>query len=177
MWILLLSLALLLLPAQGTPQTSSTTVAGSSSPALLSPEQIGKLLPATVYFRGQTAPLQLRNAAAGRYPDGGVVWASLVDTSGYSTSVRERYQFYLVTEAPLLIGAKVLLAGAYGAGFLEDGTFVIMDVGGHDVLLSRTERDENMHRPRPLQLVAGASPEELRLYLGRSFVLLKRVAR
>ncbi len=108
-----------------------------------------------MYFRGQTAPLQLRNAGAVRFPDNAVLFASLVDTSGYSTSVRERYQFYLVTEVPLRVGEKSLPAGAYGAGFLEDGTFVVMDIGGHDLLLSRTTRDENMQRPRPLQLVTG----------------------
>jgi len=183
--ILLLSLALLL-PSLALAQSSPTsapapvapaTSATSAAIALLSPEQVAKLLPPSVYFRGQTAPLQLRNAAAARFPDGAILFASLVDTSGYSTSVRERYQFYFVTEAPLTVGDKTLAPGAYGAGFLEDGAFVVMDIGGHDVLLSRIERDDGLHRPRPLQLEAGTTPQELRLYLGRSFVTLTRVPR
>lgn len=175
MYSLLLALALLLpsaLAAQSspTPPASATT----TSPVLLSPEQVVKLIPPSVFFRGQTAPLQLRNAAAARFPDGAILFASLVDTSGYSTSVRERYQFYLVTEAPIAAGDKTLAPGAYGAGFLEDGTFVVMDIGGHDVLLSRTQRDDGLRRPRPLQLEAGSTPQELCLYLGRSFVTLTR---
>lgn len=173
---LLLALALLLSPFT-IAQTAPTAASGGSTGAatsLLSPEEVHKLLPSSVYFRGQTAPLQLRNAAAARFSDNAVLFASLVDTSGYSTSVRERYQFYLVTEVPLTVAEKPLPAGAYGAGFLEDGTFVVMDLGGHDLLLSRTTHDDNMHRPRPLQLVAGATPQELRLYLGRSFVPLTR---
>lgn len=177
-----LSLALaLLLPyapaTQSTPAPTPSAATTSTAAALLSPDQVAKLLPPSVYFRGQTAPLQLRNAAAARFPDGAVLFASLVDTSGYSTSVRERYQFYLVTEAPLTVAGKTLPPGAYGAGFLEDGTFVVMDIGGHDVLLSRTQRDDALHRPRPLQLETGTSPQELRLYLGRSFVALARAPR
>jgi hypothetical protein len=156
-----------------TPVTSPA----SATVGLLSADELPKLLPPSVFFHGQTAPLQLRNAAAVRFPDGSVLFASLVDTSGYSTSVRERYQFYLLTEMPLTIGGKPLAAGAYGAGFLEDGTFVVMDVGGHDVLLARTERDDTMQRPRPLQMVMGAKPDDLRLYLGRSFATLSRTGR
>lgn len=173
---LLLTLALLL-PSpitQSSPSSSPAPSPTATALALLSPEQVAKLLPPSVFFRGQTAPLQLRNAAAARFADGAILFASLVDTSGYSTSVRERYQFYLVTEAPLTIADKTLAPGAYGAGFLEDGAFVVMDIGGHDVLLSRTQRDDALHRPRPLQLEAGTTAEELRLYLGRSFVTLTR---
>ena len=141
------------------------------------PDQLTRLLPPSVFFREQTAPLQLRNAAAFRFHDGAILFASLVDTSGYSTSVRERYQFYFLSEVPVTIAGKSLPAGAYGAGFLEDGTFVVMDVGGHDVLLSRTERDDAMHRPRPLQMIVGSKPEDLRLYLGRNFVSLTRETR
>ena len=178
MSILLLSIALLLPPSPAAPQSApAPIVSGTAAPALLAPEEVNKLLPPSVFFRGQTAPLQLRNAAAARFSDGAILFASLVDTSGYSTSVRERYQFYLVTEVPLTLGEKSLPAGAYGAGFLEDGTFAIMDIGGHDVLLARTEHDETMHRPRPLQLVSGSTPGELRLYLGRSYASLKRAPR
>lgn len=181
MSILLVSLALALSAppaAQATPQPAPAASSGAAGrAALLSPEQVDKLLPSSVFFRGQTAPLQLRNAAAARFPDGAILFASLVDTSGYSTGVRERYQLYLVTEAALSVGKKALAPGAYGAGFLEDGSFVIMDIGGHDVLLSRTQHDDAMNRPRPLQLLAGSAPQELRLYLGRSFVVLRRGSR
>src|ERR1700712_2218151 len=123
-------------------QTSTAASTAAAAPILLPPDQVEKLLPPSVYFKGQSAPLQLRNAAAARFADGPVLFASLVDTSGYSSSVRERYQFYLVTETPLTIAEHTLPPGAYGAGFLEDGSFVVMDIGGHDVLLSRTQRDD-----------------------------------
>src|SRR3981081_415159 len=60
-----------------------------------------KLLPETVFFRGQVAPTQLRNSGGVRFADDLYMLVALVDNSGYSTSVREKYQAYLLTEAPL----------------------------------------------------------------------------
>ena len=137
---------------------------------VLSADEVAKLLPPAVYFKGQSAPLQLRNAGAVRFSDGAAFFASLVDTSGYSTSVREKYQFYLVTEFPMRVGDHDLPPGAYGAGFLNDGTFVVMDLGAHDLFTGKVQTDAAMRRPRPLQIVA--DHEEYRLYLGRQFVPL-----
>ncbi len=149
-------------------QMSAAPIAPALGTGILPQAQVDRLLPATVYFQGQSAPLQLRNATAYRAPDGGIFWLSLVDTSGYSTGVRERYQFYLVTERALTLGTANLAAGAYGGGFLSDGTALLMDLGGHDVAKTAVTNDAGFKRPRPLQLVqVGAS---LRLYLGRQYV-------
>ncbi len=155
-------------PVIASAQMSAAPVPPQLKTGLLGADDIQKLLPPTVYFKGQSAPLQLRNAAALRFADGAAMFASLVDTSGYSTAVREKYQFYLVTEFPLTINGKQLAAGAYGAGFLSDGTFVVMDIGGHDLLTGSTTTDPEMRRPRPLQMVAAGA--DLRLYLGRQYV-------
>ncbi len=152
-------------PARGSgPQTASTVPAGTP----YSPAQLQTLLPSTVYFGGRTAPLQLRNAAGMSLAGGGIVWAALVDTSGYASSVQERYQFYLVTESPLEIGGAHLTAGAYGGGFVGE-RFAIMDLGGHDVAEGSTMRDSALPRPRPLQLIPEA-PDAVKLYLGRRWV-------
>lgn len=149
-------------------QMNASPAAVKLSTGVLPQAQVDRLLPATVYFQGQSAPLQLRNAAAYRAPGGGIVWMSLVDTSGYSTGVRERYQFYLVTEQPLTVGTASLPAGAYGGGFLSDGTALLMDLGGHDLAKTTVTNDEGLKRPRPLQLVQADGA--LRLYLGRQYV-------
>ncbi len=152
--------------------TGAQMASGPLPPALatgvLPAEQVDKLLPPSVYFKGQSAPLQLRNAAGLRSPSGAVAWMSLVDTSGYSTGVRERYQFYLVTEAPLQFGDAVLPAGAYGAGFLADGKAVILDLGAHEIAHTPLVTDSSMRRPRPLQLEVNGSA--YRLYLGKQYV-------
>ncbi len=149
-------------------QMASTPSPPTSGPGLLLGERIEQLLPPSVYFKGQSAPLQLRNAAGFRSPSGAIAWMALVDTSGYSTGVRERYQFYLVTEAPLQFGGAVLPAGAYGAGYLADGTAVILDLGAREIARTPLVTDASMRRPRPLQL-QGDGPA-YRLYLGKQYV-------
>jgi hypothetical protein len=92
-----------------------------------------KLFPERVYFRGQTAPAQLRNTGGVHFADDLYVLAGLVDSSGYSTGIREKYQAYLLNEVTLEIGGQTLKPGAYGIGFLTGGKFVVMDLGANDL--------------------------------------------
>lgn len=128
------------------------------------------LLPMSVWFSGQSAPLQLRNTAGYRDSAGHYTWAGLVDTSGYSTGVREKYQFYLVTERPLTAGSLQVAPGVYGGGFLADNTFVLLDVSGKEIGRTPVTVDPGMRRPRPLQMTDENG--SLRLYLGRQYVSL-----
>ena len=137
---------------------------------VLSAQEVESTFPATVYYLGKTAPLQLRNAAAVRFGPQAIFFAGLVDTSGYASGVQEVYQMYLVLEQPTQFGSATLPAGAYGAGFVKDH-FVVMDLGGHTVAEGPTSADEHVARPRPLQIVQ-ASGGTVQLYLGRRFVVL-----
>ncbi len=131
------------------------------------------MLPATVYFQGQSATLQMRNSGGVIFAGGAPLWVALVDSSGYSTSVQERYQFYLVTEGPLRVGNASLPAGAYGGGFLGDH-FLLMDIGGHTIAQGPAQLDQALARPRPLQILAD-SANSVKLYLGRHWVLLQAI--
>ena len=74
------------------------------SDSVLKPADVQKLLPASVFYRGQSATTQLRNSAGVKLADGLYVLATLVDTSGYSTGVAAKYQAYFITEVPLKVG-------------------------------------------------------------------------
>ena len=78
-----------------------------------------KIFPDRVFFRGQSAPVQLRNTGGVHFADDLYVLAGLVDSSGYSTSIREKYQAYLINEVTLEMGGQTLKPGAYGFGFLS----------------------------------------------------------
>lgn len=141
--------------------------AGTATVQVLEPKEVESTFPPSVYYRGKTAPIQMRNAAAVRSGKG-VFFAGLVDTSGYSSSIQETYQMYLLLEQPTRLGSVTLPAGAYGAGFV--GTqFVVMDLGGRKLAEGATQLDEHLTRPRPLQIVQ-PSATETRLYLGRRWV-------
>lgn len=131
-----------------------------------------KLLPQTVYYKGQTAPVQGRNSAGVKFSDGYYVLAALVDNSGYSSDVAAKYQGYFIAEVPLKVGGQELPAGIYGIGFVGD-KFVVTDVGGHDVLSAGIQTDAGMKRPVPLQ-VTQDSGGGYRLYGGKKYVVFSR---
>ena len=133
-----------------------------------------KLMPETVFFRGQTAPVQLRNSAGVRFSDDLYTLAAIVDSSGYSSGIREKYQGYLITEVALDFGGQTVQPGAYGFGFLSGGKFVVMDLGAHDVFQGASQRDGDLKRPVPLQIAAAAANGTYRLYAGRDFVEFHR---
>ena len=133
-----------------------------------------RLIPETVFFRGQTAPTQRRNSGGVHFGDGAYVLAAMVDSSGYSSGIKERYQAYLLAEVALEIGGQSLAAGTYGFGFINGGKFVVMDLGAHDVLQISSQHDAELKRPVPMQVVASASSDEYRLYAGRDYVEFRR---
>ena len=160
-----LFLLLLLSPLMGTMSAQTA----NQQTGVLNPTQIQALFPAAVYFSGQMATVQLRNAGGVRWSEGKQTLFGMVDASGYSTGMRERYQFYILSDVPVNIGGKRLPAGAYGAGFLADKGFEVMDLGGTEIFHAAVQRDAAMQRPRPLQVTAAGS-EHYRLYLGRDYV-------
>src|SRR5215469_13573370 len=141
---------------------------GKKAPGVLTRDQAGAILPATVFFRGQSATIQARNSAGVRASDGKLVLAAMVDTSGYSSGIAQTYQAYLITELPLQIGAHKLAPGAYGFGFIEGNRMVVMDLGGNHLFEAPTTHDDKVSRPTPLQIIAEGPA--YRLYLGRNFV-------
>jgi hypothetical protein len=97
----------------------------------------------------------------------------LVDTSGYSSSIQEKYQGYLLSEVPLDFAGHRLPAGAYGIGFVGDH-FEVMDIGNHDLLQVAATHDQAMTRPMPLQILAGSSSATYKLCFGRNCVEFHR---
>ncbi|WP_433966345.1 hypothetical protein [Tunturiibacter gelidiferens] len=95
---------------------------------------------------------------------------ALVDTAGYSSSVQEKYQAYLITEESIDIEGHRLQPGAYGCGFVAGNTFVVMDIGGHDLLSVHSAKDVTLRRPTPLQILPGPYTTRYRLYIGRDYV-------
>lgn len=172
-----LSSALLVLSvgiAMAQAQSGTSSTAGKE--AILHAADVGgKLLPEKVFFRGQSAPVQARNSAGVRYGDDFLVMAALVDSSGYSSGLKEKYQGYLINEVPITIGGQTLKPGAYGFGFVDGDKFVVMDVGANDVFQVSSTKDAEMKRPVPLQIVAGSSTGKYRLYKGRDYVEFSRV--
>ena len=173
--VALLACLLLIVCGMAYAQGQKAAEAAPAKEAVLKAADVTpKIFPDKVFFRGQTATTQLRNAGGVRYGDGFYVLTALVDSSGYSTGLREKYQGYLINEVAIEVGGQTLKPGAYGFGFLEGNKFVIMDLGANDVLQVTSTKDSDIKHPVPLQVLSTADAGEYRLYKGRDFVEFHR---
>jgi hypothetical protein len=149
----------------------SSAWAQQSKPAgVLGAAEVKTIVPATYFYRGQSATVQMRNAAGIRTKDQKYVLAALVDTSGYSTDVAEKYQGLFITEVKVKVGGSELAPGQYGFGFVGD-KFVVTDVGANDVSSVSSKVDDNLKRPVPLKISQEGG--ENRLYHGKKYVTLQ----
>jgi hypothetical protein len=137
---------------------------------ILTGDQVRKLAPSTYFFAGQSAAVQLRNTAGFKNSAGKIVLAGLVDTSGYSTAIQEKYQGFLITETKLSLDGAALEPGEYGFGF-ADGKFIVMNVASIDVFSIASQNDDQLKHPVPLKFEKDGAA--YRLYAGRKYVVLK----
>lgn len=147
-----------------------TLVAAQDRAVILAGPDLSRVTPPGFYFQGLSAPTQMRNSAALRIGKSRHVIAGLVDTSGYSADVREKYQGFFITDSDISIDGNALKSGAYGFGFSSDGKFNIMDLAGNQILSASTAKDAALKRPRPLMM--SVDGERVRLYSGRDYVLI-----
>ncbi len=162
-WLKHLSVALALLAIAG-------FAAAQESTKVLTGAELTRVVPSGFYFQGLSAPTQMRNSAAVRFGKDRFVIAGLVDTSGYSADVREKYVGFLITDSAITLNGESLPAGAYGFGFATEGKMTVMDLAGKDLLSVAIENDKSMRRPRPLMM--SADPGGVRLYNGRNYVVI-----
>ena len=153
--------------------TAPLLLRSQGADTVLKPADLQKLLPASVYYKGQSATTQLRNSGGVKFADGYYVLSTLVDTSGYSTDIQAKYSAYFIAEVPIKVGGQNLPAGVYGVGFVADNKFVVTDVGAHDLLTVSSGDDAGMKRPTPLQVTADPAGG-FRLYSGRRYVVFSR---
>jgi hypothetical protein len=169
------SAVLLAIPFQlALPGSSFAQTEPKKDAILKSSDITPKIFPETVFYRGKVAPVQMRNSAGIHFADDFYVLAGLVDNSGYATSVKEKYQGYFLAEVPIEINGQSLKPGSYGIGFLSGSKFVVTDLGANNVLEIAGQRDTELKRATPLQVLAAPEAGAFRLYLGRDFVTIKR---
>jgi hypothetical protein len=148
----------------------TSALAQKASQHLLSGDELKNLVPAEFFFRGQKAPTQLRNATGFQTSDGKITFAALVDVSGYSSAIQQKYQGMLVTESKLNIGGTELAPGAYGFGFAGDKV-VVMNVASDDLLSVPSQTDAELKHAVPLKLVEDGAG--YKLYAGKKWVAVK----
>src|SRR5881394_1439466 len=102
----------------------ASAAAQQASKHVLNAEELKKAVPSEYFFGGQKAPVQVRNSVGFQLADGKMTLAALVDASGYSTAIQQKYQGMLITETKLNVGGSSLPPGQYGFGFTADNKFM-----------------------------------------------------
>jgi hypothetical protein len=126
------------------------------------------------YLEGNAIPTQKRNTVMLKGADGKRLVFSLLDTTGYSTEIQQKYLGMLIVERPVTLGTAKVGAGAYGFGLKKPqppegpGTLFVYDVGGAKVAEAAASHDGEIARPVPLQVVT--KDGKSRLYVGRHSV-------
>jgi hypothetical protein len=148
----------------------TSALAQKSAPHSLTSEELKKIAPTEFFFAEQKAPTQLRNSAGFQLANGKITFGALVDTSGYSSAIQQKYQGLLITESKLNIGGSELPPGEYGFGFAAD-KFVVMNVANEDLLSATYQTDAELKRPVPLKIVEDGPG--YKIYAGRKWVAVK----
>ena len=150
--------------------STALVVSAQDRGVVLAGAELTRVVPPGFYFQGQSAPTQARNSAAARFGKTRYVVAGMVDTSGYSSDVRAKYEGFLITDSAITLNGTDLAVGAYGFGFSNDGKLNVMDLGGEQILSVSTTNDKGLRRPRPLMM--SKSGNDIRLYSGREYVVV-----
>lgn len=168
-WLILLAVTLVAWPNVARAQRTFVQVTG---------RDFDKAVPKDFYLEGNAIPVQARNAAL-LTTEGARVLFALIDTTGYSSQIQQKYMGMLISETSFSLCGKSVHVGSYGFGLEKppetsamDAKFFLYDQAGSKVLGCFSKKDSNISPPKPLQAVISQGTPA-RLYLGRYWLELK----
>ncbi len=143
------------------------------------PQAAAGAIPKDFYLEGNAIPVEKLNSDLAITPEGKQMIFGLLDTSGYSSQVQEKYAGMLITEGGLELCGRRVGTGSYGFGLKSpappskaNGYFTLYNQAGTRVAGCVAKQDLKLRAPRPLQIVPGAG-DAARLYLGRYWVEIR----
>jgi len=136
-------------------------------------------IPNDFYLEGNRIPVEKRNAALLKTPAGARLVLGLIDTTGYSSQIKQKYVGMLITEGTLSVCDVSLSVGSYGFGLEKpaatssaDAKFFLYNQAGEKVGDCAAKKDNALKQPKPLNAVL-SKEGGARLYLGRYYLELK----
>jgi len=119
-------------------------------------------VPKDFYLEGNAIPVEKRNTVLLNTPSGARVLVGLIDTTGYSSQIQEKYIGMLIVEAPITACSIDLPVGSYGFGLVKpapqsqgSANFLVYDQAGKQLGSCSVEADKALKQPRPLQVTTG----------------------
>lgn len=119
-------------------------------------------MPKDFYLEGNAVPAEKRNAAMLKSPAGARLLFALLDTTGYSSQIKQKYIGMVITEGSISVCGKKVGIGSYGFGLdkpaatsKDDAKFHLYNQAGAEVASCAAALDSTMKMARPLQVNAG----------------------
>ncbi|MEJ2006719.1 MAG: hypothetical protein P8Z30_00945 [Acidobacteriota bacterium] len=143
-------------------------------------QAFNKILPKDFVLEENAIPTQKRNSVLVSTPSGSRLVVGLLDTSGYSSQVQEKYLGMMINEGSLNVCGHSVAIGSYGFGLKKSpgaaegqaSQFILYNQNGQKVTECSAGWDAKIKSPRPLKVVVEGG-STARLYLGRNWVELK----
>ena len=83
---------------------------------LVSGQAFDSAVPKDFYLEGNAIPTQKRNAALLKTPAGARVLFALIDTTGYSSQIQQKYEGMIINEGKVTLCGHAIGVGSYGFG-------------------------------------------------------------
>jgi hypothetical protein len=138
-----------------------------------------KAVPGDFYLEGNRIPVEKRNAALLKNGKGARVVVGLIDTTGYSSQIKQKYTGMVITETSISVCGTALGVGSYGFGLDRpaatsnaDATFKIYNQAGEKLGECAAKKDDSIKAPKPLA-VATEKMGPAKLELGKYVVEIK----
>jgi hypothetical protein len=149
--------------------------------AIVTGKEFDKGMPKDFYVEGNSIPTEKRNAAMLKNANGRQTIFAILDTSGYSSAVQEKYKGMLISAAHVTVCGHGVSIGSYAFGLKNpEGAqgesaksiqFILYNQGGDKLWDCAAERDEALKQPTPLEAVSKA--DAVRIYFGRHWIEVK----
>jgi hypothetical protein len=114
-------------------------------------------MPKDFYLEGNRIPTEPRNAALLKSSSAPRVLFALLDTTGYSSQIKQKYIGMAITEGRISICGNTVDVGSYGFGLdkpaansKDDAKFHLYNQAGTEVASCSAPYDANLKTPRPL---------------------------
>jgi len=158
------------LPNQARAQGGFDTITGDA---------FNHAVPADFYLEGNRIPVEKRNAVLLKNPTGARLVLGLLDTTGYSSQIQQKYIGMIITEARISVCGNEIGVGSYGFGLERpaatsnaDAPFRLYNQAGEKVGECAAKKDQSAKEPKPLTVVASKGTSA-KLYLGKYVIEIK----
>jgi len=138
-----------------------------------------KAVPNDFYLEGNRIPVEKRNAALLKTGKGARVVLALIDTTGYSSQIKQKYIGMVISEAQISVCGVSIGVGSYGfglelpaAGSNVDAQFRLYNQAGEKLGECTVKVDDSIKQPVPLAVTI-AKDGSASLNLGKYALAIK----